>query len=317
MRFTEHFGENYCIWELETKDPSMMMKARLNMLDLKVNFQEVTPRGGARWVAKPQPYFAESQRNFTIISGQTAYLKCRVHMLGDRQVTWMRVRDFHILTVGVITYSADQRFQVLHSTETDDWTLQVQYAQPRDSGSYKCQVNSDPKIARSVYLSVTDKSQLEALISMNFPSSENNGGYGTHITGGKERFLQAGSSLSLECVVTHTQTAPATVMWYHDDTVVDYDSPRGGISVQVEKTIDQTTSRLLLSSVETQDSGNYTCYPVLAPSASVSVHISNDELRAAVQHPEGVGAAAPSRGNVASVFTLMVVSFVFRCIEGT
>ncbi|KAK7084607.1 hypothetical protein SK128_019396 [Halocaridina rubra] len=40
------------------------------------------------WVmSRPQPYFAESQTNFTVISGQTAYLNCRVHMLGDKQVS--------------------------------------------------------------------------------------------------------------------------------------------------------------------------------------------------------------------------------------
>ncbi|XP_047489136.1 uncharacterized protein LOC125039340 [Penaeus chinensis] len=64
------------------------------------------------WLGRPQPYFADSPTNLTIISGQTAYLPCRVHMLGDRSVTWMRGRDLHILTVGLITYSADERFQV-------------------------------------------------------------------------------------------------------------------------------------------------------------------------------------------------------------
>ncbi|XP_068203762.1 uncharacterized protein [Palaemon carinicauda] len=113
------------------------------------------------WLGKPRPYFADSPTNHTVISGQSAYLPCRVHMLGDRSVTWMRGRDLHILTVGPVTYSADDRFQVLHSSETDDWTLHVQYSQPRDSGTYKCQVNSDPKIARNVYLSVTDKRYLD------------------------------------------------------------------------------------------------------------------------------------------------------------
>ena len=45
--------------------------------------------------------------------------------------------------------------QIIHGEATDDWTLQIQYSQPRDSGVYKCQVNSDPKIARNVYLSIT------------------------------------------------------------------------------------------------------------------------------------------------------------------
>ncbi|XP_042892578.1 zwei Ig domain protein zig-8-like, partial [Penaeus japonicus] len=149
------------------------------------------------------------------------------------QVTWMRVRDLHILTVGLVTYSADERFQVLHSGETDDWTLQVQYSQPRDSGAYKCQVNSDPKIVRNVYLSVTDKRLLDGQIYKMPPSHDKKGGYGTYIIGSAERFLQAGSSLALVCVITHTQAPPTAVLWFRDDTELDYDSPRGGISLQV------------------------------------------------------------------------------------
>ncbi|XP_042235871.1 zwei Ig domain protein zig-8-like [Homarus americanus] len=245
-----------------------------------------TPRTQGWWVGRPQPYFAGLPTNLTLISGQTAYLTCRVHMLGDRSVTWMRVRDLHILTVGRKTYTADDRFQVLHSAKTDDWTLQLQYTQPRDAGAYKCQVNSDPKIVRNVYLTVTDKRVLDGQLYRMPPTNKENGEYGTYILGGKERFLQAGSSLSLVCVVTHTKKPPTALLWYHDQHVLDYDSPRGGISLQVEKTGEQTTSRLLLSSVTTSDSGNYTCLPVNAPTASVSVHVNSDELRAAVQQED-------------------------------
>ena len=59
------------------------------------------------------------------------------------------------------------------------------------------------------------------------------GEYGTHIVGGGTRFLQAGSSLALECVVTHTRAPPSAVLWYRDNNLLDYDSPRGGISLQV------------------------------------------------------------------------------------
>lgn len=59
------------------------------------------------------------------------------------------------------------------------------------------------------------------------------GEFGTHIVGGGTRYLQAGSSLALECVVTHTREPPSAVFWYRDNSVLDYDSPRGGISLQV------------------------------------------------------------------------------------
>lgn len=41
------------------------------------------------------------------------------------QVTWIRHRDLHLLTVGKMTYTSDQRFQSVHNPQTGDWSLQV------------------------------------------------------------------------------------------------------------------------------------------------------------------------------------------------
>lgn len=60
------------------------------------------------------------------------------------QVSWIRHRDLHILTVGGYTYTSDQRFQATHSPQTDDWTLQIKWAQQRDAGVYECQVSTQP-----------------------------------------------------------------------------------------------------------------------------------------------------------------------------
>lgn len=43
-------------------------------------------------------------------------------------------RDLHILTVGTYTYTTDQRFTTTHHKETDEWTLQIKFAQKRDAG---------------------------------------------------------------------------------------------------------------------------------------------------------------------------------------
>ncbi|XP_045134798.1 protein sax-3-like [Portunus trituberculatus] len=251
------------------------------------------------WEGRPRPYFSDTPTNLTVISGQTAFLHCRVHMLGERSVTWMRARDLHILTVGFITYTADDRFQVLHSPHTDDWTLQVRSSQPRDAGTYTCQVNSDPKIVRNVYLSVTDKRYLDGRLYKIPPGAgDQDPQYGTHIVGGSTRVLQAGSSLVLECVVTHTGAPPPAVLWLRNALPLHYDSPRGGVSMQVEKSLEHTTSRLSLSAVREEDTANYTCVPVnsssaVAAAASVAVHVNTaDELRAAV-HQGGLSSAPP------------------------
>lgn len=94
----------------------------------------------------------------------------------NKSVSWVRVRDDHILTVDQITFIADERFHAYHATEngamqsstlsnqrrqlsgaqqktnTDHnstgnsnsnsanapWTLQIKYVQARDAGLYEC-----------------------------------------------------------------------------------------------------------------------------------------------------------------------------------
>lgn len=58
-----------------------------------------------------------------------------------QQVSWIRRRDWHILSSGVFTYTNDERFQILHAEGSDDWTLQIKYVQKRDNGTYECQVS--------------------------------------------------------------------------------------------------------------------------------------------------------------------------------
>ncbi|KAK0078793.1 hypothetical protein PV326_009131, partial [Microctonus aethiopoides] len=171
-----------------------------------------------------QPYFDNTtKRETTTTVGQSAYLYCRVRNLGDRAVSFSMVVpeifvvvDLHILTVGILTYTNDQRFQAMHSDGSDEWTLKITSPQVRDSGTYECQVSTEPKISQAYRLSV--------------------------------------------------------VGLYRGEHVINY-SQRGGISVVTEK---QTrTSRLLISRALPVDSGNYTCAPSTAESASVLVHVLN------------------------------------------
>lgn len=56
------------------------------------------------------------------------------------QISWYRRRDWHILTTGKTTFSNDERFHVLHTDGSDEWTLQIKFVQKRDNGTYECQV---------------------------------------------------------------------------------------------------------------------------------------------------------------------------------
>ncbi|PRD28953.1 UNVERIFIED_CONTAM: hypothetical protein NCL1_30877 [Trichonephila clavipes] len=82
-------------------------------------------------------------------------------------VSWIRRTDFHVLTVGIETYTSDERFEALHLQKNNDWTLQIKYTQLRDSGTYECQVSSDPKISFFVNLTI-----VEADVSFDFQYSD-------------------------------------------------------------------------------------------------------------------------------------------------
>lgn len=208
-----------------------------------------------------QPYFDNTtKREYTAAVGQPAYLHCRVKNLGDRAVSWIRKRDLHILTVGVHTYSSDARFAALHTDGSDEWSLRVAPAQPRDSGAYECQVSTEPKISLSFRLTV--------VVSK------------AEILSGPELFVRAGSDINLTCIARHAPDPPSFIYWYRGSNVVNY-AQRGGISVETEQRT--RTSRLLIARASPRDSGNYTCAPSSSDSASVVVHVVSGERPAAMQ----------------------------------
>ncbi|XP_017956270.2 junctional adhesion molecule A [Drosophila navojoa] len=209
-----------------------------------------------------EPYFDPSTpRNVTALMGKSAYLSCRVRNLANKTVSWIRHRDIHILTVGSYTYTSDQRFQATHHQDTDDWTLQIKWAQKRDAGMYECQISTQPVRSYFVRLNVV------------VPTAT--------ILGGPDLHVDKGSTINLTCTVKFSPEPPAYIFWYHHEEVINYDSSRGGVSVITEKG-DVTTSFLLIQNADLADSGKYSCSPSNADVASVRVHVLNGE------HPEAM-----------------------------
>ncbi|XP_014359273.1 hemicentin-1 [Papilio machaon] len=230
---------------------------------------------------RERPYFDDvSPRNVSAVVGQSAVLRCRAKHIGNRTVSWMRKRDLHILTSHIFTYTGDARFSVLHPEPSDDWDLKVDYVQPRDAGVYECQINTEPKINMAVVLNVEDESHTPAS-----PPPARSSAAAATIWGSQDVYVKKGSTISLTCSVNVHSSPPssASVLWYHGNSVVDFDSPRGGISLETEKTEGGTTSKLLVTKAALADSGNYTCVPNNAHPASVSVHVLNGEHPAAMQ----------------------------------
>ncbi|XP_020300324.1 zwei Ig domain protein zig-8-like isoform X4 [Pseudomyrmex gracilis] len=214
------------------------------------------------------------QSNFTGLVGKTVHLVCKVKNLGNRTVSWVRHRDIHLLTVGRYTYTSDQRFEALHSPHTEDWTLRIRYPQRKDSGIYECQISTTPPVGHQVYLTI-----VEPL---------------TIIVGAPDLFVNKGSTINLTCVVKYAPEPPPSMTWSHNGDTINFDSPRGGISLVTEKG-PETTSRLMIQKAVPSDSGIYRCEPSNANPSSIKVHVVNEEHPAAMHHGDGTSSYSKAR----------------------
>ncbi|KOX69275.1 hypothetical protein WN51_04311 [Melipona quadrifasciata] len=215
----------------------------------------------------------------------------RLKNLKTQKVSWIRKRDLHILTSSIYAYTGDERFSVKHPEASDEWTLKIDYVQQRDAGVYECQVNTEPKLNLAFTLRV-EAAQAKIL-------------------GPEDVYVKKGSTISLTCSVNVQSTPPSSVSWHHGGAVLDFNSPRGGVSLETEKTESSTTSRLLVTQARLTDSGNYTCIPSNANPASVMVHVLNGEHPAAMQHGGSCGVTPTI---LLATFTL-VISNLLRKIS--
>ncbi|XP_050294272.1 zwei Ig domain protein zig-8 [Anthonomus grandis grandis] len=236
------------------------------------------------------PYFDTSiESNITGLVGNTVLLHCRVKNLGNRTVSWVRHRDIHLLTVGRYTYTSDQRFEAIHTPHTEEWTLRIRYPQKKDSGIYECQISTTPPVGIPVFLTIVEPI--------------------TEILGSPELFINMGSTINLTCIVQYAPEPPPTISWSQNSEIINFDSPRGGISLVTEKGF-TTTSRLLIQKAVQTDSGLYTCAPSNANSATVRVHILNGEYPAAMHHGHGT----LSRTSHATLLLSLVLILLIRPI---
>ncbi|CAO1307883.1 unnamed protein product, partial [Diamesa tonsa] len=204
-------------------------------------------------------------------------------------VSWIRKKDYHLLTVGLTTYSSDERFSAVHYTDSEDWQLKIKYVQLRDAGTYECQVSTHPPT--SIY------------ISLNVVESK------AEISGPAEKYLKPGSMLRLTCRVLENIENPLFLFWYHNSRMINYDSHRG-INVSIEQ--DNKYSELLILQTTTNHSGNYSCVPNNAAPASTFVHIFNGENPAAMQHGDTANSACLSPYIKALFLLIATYQFVYK-----
>lgn len=184
----------------------------------------------------------------------------------------------HIITIGILTYTNDQRFQVVHSEGSNEWSLRITSPQPRDSGVYECQVSTEPKMSQSFKLNVIGKwiKQLFDFYkqtSIIFTKKLNFSRFSVllfylytyiqvpkaKIHGNREIYIKSGNDINLTCSTNEFTSPPSFIYWYKGLKVINY-SQRGGINVSTDRST-KTSNLIIKHATHPADSGNYTCAP--------------------------------------------------------
>ncbi|CAL8139264.1 unnamed protein product [Orchesella dallaii] len=95
-----------------------------------------------------EPEFDVQLPNLTIKQGSDASFTCIVKHLGEYKVAWLRSEDKAIIAWYNHMVTHNHRYSVTHNGH-NTWTLHLKNVQQNDSGTYMCQVNTDPQ--RSQY----------------------------------------------------------------------------------------------------------------------------------------------------------------------
>ncbi|KAF2367516.1 Immunoglobulin V-set domain [Trinorchestia longiramus] len=238
-------------------------------------------RGLTTTTALPAIFFNNSFiSNVTAQLGQSVFLPCRTRHSSDRkfipQVSWVRRRDWHILTSGTVTYTKEQRYDVHHPEGSTEWTLVIKYVKQEDAGTYECQLMSGGGlVSHLVHLRVVVPQAV--------------------IPGNGEYHVDTGSTIALSCIVEQSPTAPRYIFWYHNSRMINYDQQRGGINVEID-TEPRVRSRLTISDARPSDSGNYTCDADNTAPDSITVYITAGNKIAAIQ-PRDLDGATTSHAS--------------------
>ncbi|XP_034833289.1 zwei Ig domain protein zig-8-like [Maniola hyperantus] len=228
----------------------------------------------------------------TVQLGDDAQLNCRISLLQDKTVSWVRRRGRddipELLTVGAVTYAADNRVSVA-KRYPGNWRLLVREVKPDDEGVYECQISTHPPRVSRTYLHVNTP-QVWVVDEAGGPL--------------QEKYYEAESTLALMCRARHVET-PVVLTWLHEGRALNADTTRGGISVKTEQVPGGADSVLRLARVNSSDAGNYTCAVRGARPHTVSVHVLNESL---AELHAGAKSVHPSLRTIVTLFVITLFS---------
>jgi len=232
-------------------------------------------------LSRPPVLVAHHQLNISVPVGATARLSCTVNNVENEAVSWIRLSDYRILTNGLITFTTDKRFDMIHSPESSEWTLRIHKVKEEDQGGYQCQAATSSGVRT-----------LSSWLWVHQPSAA--------ILGSREKHVDLGDSVTLTCELRDNVGQPEFVFWYHNATMINF---QPGITVATEligpdptllwvAAPNTTVSKLTISSTVAEHAGNYTCSPSNTQSDSVRLSVSSDSGLPIRQRPVSTTSAA-------------------------
>jgi len=264
---------------------------------------------------KPPKFLGPSPLNITAVQGSTVVLPCRVTDLGSASLSWVRLPlggggHLTVLSSSSIMFSSSPRLSLLHHPESPDWTLQIGPLIKEDEGDYECQANTEPKTSRMIHLTVVGVGEHNpgpgpALALQGEEQTVNVRTQKTSILAPEVLHPEPGDTVTLECVVTEHAIAPLYFTWYISGSPLDFSHHRGGLLLQEDMRSRSSASRLTITRLQAQDSGDYTCSPAAADNATVKMVV---QLKKAVSSFFS-GGGSVSRSSLTITFTIIIFFF--------
>lgn len=245
-----------------------------------------------------------------------AVLNCRVGMLKDKTVMWVRrtTEKVSLLTVGNVTYSGDPRIRVKFQYP-NNWRLLINPTQREDAGIYMCQVSTHPPRVFTTNLTILEpplriideherdvgdryyKSgstvDLQCQISRNFFQKEHYNIFKTTDSGSPNSKLNdTDSELNLNLISdanqTHTKTFSSQELEKYFSNFITWAKDEEPLQALTNRRFSVSdkwlTSRISIPDAKLSDSGNYSCSLGRLFTVIVQVQVLTGELPAAVQH---------------------------------
>ncbi|CAG9135615.1 unnamed protein product [Plutella xylostella] len=102
---------------------------------------QVSGRGEA------EPEFLSPLENITVAQGRDVHFTCTVNHLSTYKVAWIKSDTKTILAIHTHMVTLNPRLSVTHNGH-NTWKLYISSVEAKDSGTYMCQINTDPMMSQ-------------------------------------------------------------------------------------------------------------------------------------------------------------------------